>query len=185
MDVFIKLEESKALNESWTVESLRDALKRYITIHSNAHRYESISKPYHFRSNWASQSRTTLDGPLAERQLPAAALDADSHPGGLRYSFNKGETTKPCIFCESTHFNDCCDKFSTAKSRKGQLVSQGRCFICFKSGHVSKYCPKARLKSCYYCNKVGHHHRSICLQKFDESDGNDVIPASVNVSTEN
>ena len=38
MDVVVKLEESKALNENWTVALLPEALKRYITIHSNAHR---------------------------------------------------------------------------------------------------------------------------------------------------
>ena len=38
MDVVVKLEESKALNESWTVASLREALKQCITIYSNAHR---------------------------------------------------------------------------------------------------------------------------------------------------
>jgi len=184
MDVVIKLEESKVLNESWTVTSLREALKRYITIHSNAYRYEAISKPHHLKGNRSPQSRITSLEPPTDRQLSAEALVANSQRGSSRYTHNKGEPTKPCVFCEGTHFNDCCNKFSTVESRKGQLSNQGRCFICFKSGHVCKHCPSAKLKSCYYCNRVGHHHRSICPQRFDVSNRNDVIPASVNVSSE-
>ena len=56
-------------------------------------------------------------------------------------------------------------------------------FIYFKSGHVCKLCPSAQLKSCYYCKKVGHHHQSICPQRF-VSTGNDVIPTSVNIPSE-
>ena len=63
------------------------------------------------------------------------------------------------------------------------MSKQGRCFICFKSGHVCKLCPSAQLKSCNFCKKVGHHHRSISPQRF-ASTGNDVIPASVNISSE-
>ena len=56
-------------------------------------------------------------------------------------------------------------------------------FICVKSGHDYKLCPSAQLKSRYYCKKVGHHQRSICPQRF-ASTVNDLIPASVNISSE-
>ena len=42
-DVIVKLEESKQLNKHWTVTSLRESFKRYITVYSNAHRYSMRS----------------------------------------------------------------------------------------------------------------------------------------------
>ena len=51
MDIVIRLEESKALNVSWTITLLQESLKCYITIHSNAHRYEAISKSHNFKCN--------------------------------------------------------------------------------------------------------------------------------------
>ena len=49
MDVIVKLEESKEINEVWTVASLWESLKKYVSIHSNAQRYEAMSKPPNFR----------------------------------------------------------------------------------------------------------------------------------------
>ena len=43
--MIIKLEESKRLSKSWTVNLLRESLKRYITVYTNAQRYEVIAKP--------------------------------------------------------------------------------------------------------------------------------------------
>ena len=40
MQVIIKLEESKKLEDLWTVPSLRRSLQRYVTIFTNAQRYE-------------------------------------------------------------------------------------------------------------------------------------------------
>jgi len=42
MDVIVKLEESKEINEVWTVASLRESLKKHICIHSNAQHYEAV-----------------------------------------------------------------------------------------------------------------------------------------------
>ena len=50
-DVIVKLEESKQLNEFWTVASLKESLKRYITVHSNAHRYGVMSKTFNVKNS--------------------------------------------------------------------------------------------------------------------------------------
>ena len=68
-DVIVKLEESKRLNESWTVASLRESLKGYITVHSNAHRYGVMSKTFNVKN-----SRTGI--PNKDRQLPDRQLSA-------------------------------------------------------------------------------------------------------------
>ena len=78
MDVVVRLEESKALNESWTVASLREGLKRYITIHSNAHRYEVNFKSHHVRVSRNFQTRTTSLEFSTDKQFSTGALVANS-----------------------------------------------------------------------------------------------------------
>ena len=73
------------------------------------------------------------------------------------------------------------------------MTSQGRCFICLKIGHLCKECPSAQMRSCYYCNRIGHHHHSICPKKFEWSSGSTGDKSSnstgdqtlVNLSTDN
>ena len=49
--------------------------------------------------------------------------------------------------------------------------------------HTYKECPHAQSKSCYYCHKVGHHHRSICPKHFGVPSNNDANQTSVNVNS--
>jgi len=44
-NVIVKHEEPKKLSECWTGELLRESLKQFITVHTNAQRNEVISKP--------------------------------------------------------------------------------------------------------------------------------------------
>ena len=163
-DVIVKLEESKQLNEHWTVASLRESLKRYVTVYSNATRYEVMSRPFNIKNSRAD---------CRDRLMSADMLVTNSQQvhrqQRVRGQHTKSEPSKPCVFCKGTHFNDKCDKYPTVMTRKSQLTSQGRCFICLKIGHLCKECPSAQMRSCYYCNRIGHHHRSICPKKFDQS----------------
>ena len=95
----------------------------------------------------------------------------------------KREPTMPCIFCKGNHFNDSCDKFTTVAERKSQLTSQGRCFVCLKVGHTYKSCPQTQSKSCYFCGKLGNHHRSICPKQFSVPSDNYIHQSSVNVNS--
>ena len=126
-DVIVKLEESKRLDEHWTVVSLRESLKRYITVYSNARRYEVMSKPFNVRNKIVT--------PYKDKQLSAETLVANSQHR-FRGQYTKGEPSKPCIFCKGTYFNDNCDKYSTITNRKSQLTSHGKRFICMKIGHL-------------------------------------------------
>jgi len=77
------------------------------------------------------------------------------------------------VYCKGGQFSDRCDKYVTIDGRKGQLVNQGRCFICLKIGHAYRQCPSAQSKYCYHCKQIGHHHRSICPKQFNISCGSD------------
>ena len=58
-----------------------------------------------------------------------------------------------------------CDKFTTFTERK-QILSQQRCFVCLKVGHVLKDCPSSQKKVCCHCGIKGYHNRCLCPQKF-------------------
>ena len=92
------------------------------------------------------------------------------------------EATRPCIYCKGNHVNDSCKQHTDVSTRRKQLQKQGRCFICLRTGHVSKECSTS-FKPCYYCKRVGHHHRSICPTKFEISDEGDIKKTSVNFSS--
>ena len=192
-NVLVKLEESKSLQDKWTVELLRASLKQYIAIYTNAQRYES-----NFKSSNSKNLRRATFGTVrtftessastANTELPVSAetLVANSSRVSQKSTGNRSqqrEPSMPCIFCKGIHFNDSCDKFVTVADRKTQLSSQGRCFVCLKVGHTYKECPHARSKSCYYCHKVGHHHRSICSKHFGMPSNNDKNQTSVNVNS--
>ena len=189
----VKLEESKSLQDKWTVELLRASLKQYIAIYTNAQRYES-----NFKSSNSKNLRRATSGTVrtftessastANTELPVSAetLVANSSRISQKSIGNRSqqrEPSMPCIFCKGIHFNDSCDKFVTVADRKTQLSSQGRCFVCLKVGHTYKECLNARSKSCYYCHKVGHHHRSICSKHFGMPSNIDKNQTSVNVNS--
>ena len=94
------------------------------------------------------------------------------------------EATQSCIYCKGNHFNDSCKQYTdvSVSTRKKQLQKQGRCFICLRTGHVSKECSTS-FKPCYYCKRVGHHHRSICPTKFKISDESAIKKTFVNLSS--
>ena len=67
------------------------------------------------------------------------------------------------------------------------MITQGRCFLCFKVEHTFKDCPSNQRQSCYYCRKQGHHNRAICPQKFgnqSEVKSGDVVSDNVSILTD-
>ena len=91
------------------------------------------------------------------------------------------------MFCKGDHYNDECEKCKLLTERKQKLITQGRCFLCFKVGHTFKDCPSTQRQSCHYCGKRGHHNRVICPQKFGnqpEVKSGDVVSDNVSILTD-
>ena len=157
------MEESKNLDQYWTVKLLREALKQYINICENAQRHEYNAKGLTYRGQMKGDGYCQITKPFVERSKNQAveALLVDSTKNNEK---QKNQPCKqpslPCIFCKDAHFIDNCDKFRTVTERKHELVTQGRCFICLKIGHLSKECLNAHSKFCCYCKRAGQHNRS-------------------------
>ena len=75
--------------------------------------------------------------------------------------FTKGESRKTfvkCSYCRGEHFSSECRKVTSSKARKSILQKEGSCFVCLRTGHLSRFCQNKR--NCRNCG--GRHHQSIC-----------------------
>ena len=188
IQVLIKLEESKGIQDSWTVAVLRKTLRQYITISTNAHRYDVNARA----GNVTNSRRLSNFNVLEQGRVPtenqasgeALVTNTSMSINFLKQGQRVHEATRPCIFCNGSHFNDCCTEYTDMHKRKKQLQKQGRCFVCLRGGHIFKECPNAQSKICYYCRKTGHH-QSICPTKFEaiQKNDSDVNKTSANLSS--
>ena len=60
-----------------------------------------------------------------------------------------------------------CDKFTTLTEKK-QILSQQRCFVCLKVGHVLKDCPSSQKEVCCHCGRKEYYIRCLCPQSFQD-----------------
>ena len=147
LEVVVKLEDAKK-DEQWTIELLRQLLNQHITVQENAQRRVANVKGrvYTYDSRQIRQSEEFNKG---DRQMynetPTETYTTNVHRGSGK--------VKCCVFCKGDHYNDECDNFKLLTEHKQKLITQGRCFLCFKVGHTFKDCPSTRTQSCHYCGK--------------------------------
>lgn len=140
-------------NLPWTVNSLRNAIKRYTKAYREV--IEQLS----------SQVAGT------DEQKPPV-IEGLGVPEGLLVNSEKlanDQKSKMCAYCKNEHFSDQCAKFATLEERKN-LIKGKFCEICFGMNHDSQSCHSRR--SCYHCKLVGKHHRSLCPTKFGTTERN-------------
>ena len=84
-----------------------------------------------------------------------------------------------CSFCNQNHQSSKCNVVTNAESRKQVLRNKGRCYLCLKSGHLSRNC-KSPVK-CFKCQ--GAHHVAICDSFEHAVSGPEQVENVPNVST--
>ncbi|XP_068742363.1 uncharacterized protein [Montipora capricornis] len=84
-----------------------------------------------------------------------------------------------CSFCNQNHQSSKCNVVTSAESRKQVLRKKGRCYLCLKSGHLSRNC-KSPVK-CFKCQ--GAHHIAICDSFEHTVNGPEQVENVPNVST--
>ena len=84
-----------------------------------------------------------------------------------------------CSFCNQNHQSSKCNVVTSAESRKQVLRKKGRCYLCLKSGHLSRNC-KSPVK-CFKCQ--GAHHVAICDSFEHTVSGPEQVENVPNVST--
>ena len=63
-----------------------------------------------------------------------------------------------CSFCNQDHQSSSCNVVTSPESRKQILKRKGKCFLCLKTGHLSRSCQSS--VKCFKCH--GPHHVAIC-----------------------
>lgn len=166
--VISRMEEYKDMEEKWTVENIRTALKRYICAQEVGERQTRViqspealkeetavksQKQKAFSSKWPG---VTTTGALLSGNEESAT---DSQPRG-------------CFYCQrKDHWSNQRKTYPTVESRKAKI--KGNCFICMKPNHLLKDCKVS--KPCFHCQKVGNHHRSLCPKKFSSNEESETL----------
>ena len=152
----------KKCDQVWTIDLLRRLLNQYIAVRENAQRRVNnargnIFQRNNFQGRQTNRSHMNPDATGNQSSVETFAANVERKRIAPR---------NPCIFCKGDHFNDECESFKSLTERKQKLLTQGRCFLCFKAGHTFKDCPSIQRYSCHYCGKRGHHNWAVCPQKF-------------------
>ena len=168
LDVILKLEDTKTFGQVWTMELLQKLLSQYVETQENAQRHFANVKGYvtGVRDGETCQGYQRYNRYLNDH-------NRDTKPSSVSvetFTTNVQRRSKfvynPCVFCQGEHFNDECDQYRELSDRKQRLLSQGRCFLCLKTGHVFRDCSFVQKSGCYYCGKRRHHNRAICPLRF-------------------
>ena len=144
-DVLFQLELQKGAKNRWSVRKLRELFNNYICATEKAEQ-----QPY-YSGKAVTETRLQLqmsaDGPRQRQQI--------HHQFFLL-----------CKYCKGNHWSDQCLVYPMAQDRKQKLKDS--CFLCLRRGHIAYKCMSN--KSCFYCQRRHHHHRSLCPKEFTENE---------------
>ncbi|XP_065180039.1 uncharacterized protein LOC135810477 [Sycon ciliatum] len=142
-----KLEEQRSDHTvPWTVKTVREMLAKYVAMQNTVRQ---------FTDNISQTPQSKIHGHQQQHHRPPTMGFVSSQASPRR--------EPSCVFCRSSHFSDECTNYSTLDSRKDQLLSLRRCFVCLKEGHIARNCAH-RSRNCYHCSGTGHS-RAICPKK--------------------
>ena len=127
--------------EEWKLDRLLKALHDEL----QARERVAIEKPVLNVPGVSSTGKSARQGSTTTHT--AATLVSGANP-----------TTLSCCYCQQTHSAKDCKVVTQIEARKQILRRSGRCYVCLRTGHISRECrSKAR---CSRCSR--RHHTSIC-----------------------
>ena len=164
--VISRMEEYKDMEEKWTVESTRKALKRYICAQEVGERQtQVIQSPEGQETAVKSQKQKAFSSKCPGVTTTGALLSGNEESA-------TDSQTRGCFNRQrKDHWSDQCKTHPTVESRKAKI--KGNCFICTKPNHLLKDCKVS--KPCFHCQKVGNHHRSLCPKKFSSNEESETL----------
>ena len=105
-----------------------------------------------------------------------------SHSQPSAMGLHSGFSKISCAFCKGNHYSDKCETITDICSRKESLRRSGKCFVCLKTGHMSRHC--SMIKTCFHCKEKGHNS-ALCEKKssFITGDSSSVPQSTQNYAT--
>eukprot|EP00795_Rhopilema_esculentum_P011404 gene11404-21602_t len=149
----LKITISRRLgNGNWDLKRLLDTFKEELMIRENC-----------FLMPNDGRKRLPRVSPYREREERQPTVST------LYTSGNR--VAKPnCVFCKGDHPSQKCQTVTKPSTRRRILMQNGRCFMCFKTGHIAVNC-LSNIK-CYTCG--GKHHVTICSAEKSPTKGGPV-----------
>ena len=148
------------------MESIRKALKRYICAEEVGElQTQVISSPKGQDTAVKSQKQNSFSSKWSGATTTGALLSGNKESA-------TDSQTRGGFYCQrKDHWSNQCQTYPTIESRKAK--SKGNCFICMKPNHLLKDCKVS--KSCFHCQKVGNHHRSLCPKRFSSNEESETL----------
>ena len=120
------------------------------------------------KCRFALENKATINTPptrsyARQSHATTAALYSDSVGNSRSFRIT-------CAFCANEHYSRNCEVVTDHNARRKILHRKGKCYICLRSGHLSRDC-----RSQIYCYKCkGRHHTTICDSYSKQSDKKEV-----------
>ena len=151
--VISRMEEYKDMEEKWTVESIRKALKRYICAQEVGERQtQVIQSPEGQDTAVKPQKQKLFSSQWSGVTITGALLS------GNEESTNDTQS-RGCFYCQrKDHWSDQCKTYSiVALGKKGK--NHRKLLYLYEAKSSIKDCKVN--KPCFHCQKDGNHHRSL------------------------
>ena len=131
--VISRMEEYKDMEEKWTVESIRKALKRYICAQEVGERQtQVIQSPESQDTAVKSQKQKSFSSKWSGATTTGALLSGNEEAA-------RDSQTRGCFYCQrKDHWSDQCKTYPTVESRTAKI--KGNCYICMRPNHLLKDC---------------------------------------------
>ena len=144
---------SRKLPDSWELDELLDVFGEELNLREKC-AFAPINGPS--TTNAREPKSSTFKPPSTPRyQTTTSTLETNFHPTQDR------ERNRPnCLFCNKMHFSASCTTVTDPTTRKNILRDKKRCFVCLRSGHLSRNCHSMR--KCFHCG--GSHHAAFAVR---------------------
>ena len=114
---------------------------------------KELQKELHIREQCISNKDSRSQPPKnAAGELPFSASSL------YTYNQDKPPSSVWCSYCNKDHRSLKCNIVTSPEARKDILRKKGKCFLCLRSGHLSRNCQTP--VKCFKCQ--GSHHVSLC-----------------------
>ena len=131
--------------KSWDLSRMLEIFKEELLVRESCNLMPSneVKKKFTKNTEWAGRR---------EQPSTTSAL----------YSSESATNSGPvCVFCKGRHLSSRCQTVTNNAARRRILMDTGKCFACFKGGHVAATC-ESNVK-CFNCG--ARHHVAVCGRK--------------------
>ena len=127
-------------SDTWTLEQLLEAFKKELRVREKC-----------------QVSAAAAEAKVYVRKQAQPSTTSALHVGN-KGRFQAKASGPFCTFCQGNHASNSCTKVTDPQVRMKLIKEKGKCFVCLKSGHISRMC-QSNIK-CFQCQK--RHHVALC-----------------------